>query len=448
MYGKYNFLFKTMEAFNMKRKLHLIIMMTTVIILSMSSIVSADNSNLKKDNNFVNQNITRQLELIREQLRNRQYSLAESNIKGVTSSLERIAGNTREIRKSEPGYTPNPPIDFDNTPAASRYDEYLEARTIAIEAGKQINADYDEANKNLLKAKERQLKTISIVMVKFTIDNAPGAGNSVVVESVKKLNSYLMEKYISEPIAGFTEVSLLQNNFISIRDGEKLLAHMDQVRRKVLNYAQEMNQEMKQLNSASAAEKEWQKYRWLQESGAQQLTVQLVDYKPRDFELLINGTPVSSLGKTATFTIPVNVSLAARVKCERRAFCRERKEYAKTTKTIVVHPGPGGGLEDSLIFSSTTIPAKTSWLIKEESFQWKPSFNTDIEDNPAAVTGDYWKKNQAGVLWKISAKPGETINVYVTGKITWEMERNLRGNVTKQTETNDGSATLVLKVIR
>lgn len=417
------------------------------IVLSAASV-----SQLKKDVEFVNANLKRRLKIIRSQLRKKKYDLATKNINTTVESLQRIARNTKKIRKEEPGYSPNPPIDFDRTPAAARMAQYKKAKKLAIEAGKKLNSNYMAANQALLKARERQIKTIAVSALKFTVENAPGQPggkvSDLVVEGVKKLNSYLMDEYIAKPISGISEVKLLKNNFVTIRDGEKLLKRLDAAREEVLEVARRMDREVKKLQPVVQAEKRWQKYRWLSEPGVSKVTVKILDYKPRDFELTINGVKLKSSLKGKTLTIPTLVTLKARVKGKRAQFCLDKKEQAKKMKTIILHAGPGGGPSDSLVYSSSRIPAKSSWLIQKESFTWKPSSNTTIENAPAAVSGVYWKQEKARVLWDVPASPGEKFNLYVKGKITWEFTRNIRGKISKKKETNDGTATLVLEVVK
>ena len=136
------------------------------------------------------------------------------------------------------------------------------------------------------------------------------------------------------------------------------------------------------------------------------------------------------------------------MKGKRRKFCLERREYAKRTKTIIIHSGPGGGPEDSLVYSSSRIPARSSWTIAKESFRWKPSFNSTVEADPRAVSGAYWKLEKGRVRWNLQAKPGEQVNLKVDGKIDWKFEAKRHSKVIKKQESNDGSATLVLKVVK
>ena len=401
---------------------------------------------------FINSNLPRRISLIRQQLRQDKISLAISNIKNTTTSLEDVARYTKEIRKTDPAYSPNPPIDFNRGPAAERQKEFIKARKMAITTAKQLNVDYQNANRALLRAKERQMATIAISALKFTVENAPGTTggkvSSVVVEGTKKLNSYLMDKYVSQPITGITEVKLLKNNFVSIRDGERLLKQLDAARRKVLDTAHQMKAQEKKLDSAVKAEKKWQKFAWLKQASAGKISVKIVDYKHRDMKLMLDGTEITPAMRGRTLNISTQPILETKVWCKRRKFCLNRKEYAKKTKTIRVHAGPGGGPEDHLIYSSTRIPAKTSWTILDESFTWKPSFNSTIEDYPRAVNPGYWKLHKARIIWKIKPKPGQNVNIYVKGNVKWKYNSNIRGRVKKKTETNTGSATLVLKILK
>jgi len=420
-----------------------------LLVLQTASLAAAGNSSDKKQIDFINRTLEQRLKTIRQQLRDNQLNLVEKNIRGVTESLREMARLTKSIRKTEPGYSPDPPIDFGAGPANSRQREYAQAKKLAIDAGKQINRDYQTANEALLKAKKRQMATIAISALKFTIENAPGRQggkvSDLVVEGVKKLNGYLMDKYISQPIARISEVDLLKNNFIAISDAARLMKVLDQSREKVLGVARKMDQQVKILDPAAAAEKEWGKYAWLKQAGAGQLTVKVLNVSSRDLEIRLGGQIVKK-GQTIKINNPVTVS--SRVVGKRRKFCSERREYAKRTKTIIVHPGPGGGPEDSLVYSSSRIPARSSWTIKKESFTWKPSFNSSVEDDPKALSGAYWKLEKGRVRWKLEGQPGEQVNVKVDGKIDWLFEANRHGKKIKNEETNDGSATLVLQIVK
>ena len=50
------------------------------------------------------------------------------------------------------------------------------------------------------------------------------------------------------------------------------------------------------------------------------------------------------------------------------------------------------------------------------------------------------------MLWTLTAKPGEQANVRVTGKVKWHQDQQLPGGRKQADETNDGSATLVVRV--
>ncbi|MBW1873614.1 MAG: hypothetical protein JRJ19_16220 [Deltaproteobacteria bacterium] len=256
-----------------------------------------------------------------------------------------------------------------------------------------------------------------------------------------------MDKYISQPIARTSEIDLLKNNFVAIADGAKLMRLLDASREKVLGVARKMDKQVKALDQAVAAEKEWEKYAWLKQAGAGQVTVKVLDIRARDLELRLGGKSINAATKGQTIKISNPVMVSVRVKGKRRKFCLERREYAKRAKTIIIHPGPGGGPEDSLVYSSSRIPARSSWKIEKESFTWKPSFNSTVEDDPKALSGAYWKLDKGRVRWNLQGKPGEQVNVKVDGKINWLFEANRRGKRIKNKETNDGSATLVLQIV-
>ncbi|MBW1808108.1 MAG: hypothetical protein JRJ87_07905 [Deltaproteobacteria bacterium] len=406
----------------------------------------------KKQIAFINRTMEKRISTIREQLRADKISLATKNIQGMTESLRELARLTKRIRVKLPGYAPNPPSGCSAGPATSRQNDFGQAKKMAIEAGKQLNHDYDTANQALLKVKQKQIATIAISALKFTIENAPGRQGGklgdLAVEGVKKLNGFLMDKYVGQPIVGFSEIDLLKGNFVKIKDGEKLMAHLDKSRRKVLDLAHKMDDQAKALASAVTAEKAWQEFAWLCKSGAGKTKVTVIDYRSRDLELTLAGKKIGPESKGQTFTIESEAILTARVVGPRRKFCLERREYAKRTKSIIIHPGPGGGPQDSLVYSSSRIPAKSAWKIKSEKFSWKPSFNSTMVNAPATVSGAYWKLEKDRMRWKIKAKPGQQVNLKVDGKINWRFDSNIRGRRKKKEEKNDGTATLVLKVLK
>ncbi len=412
---------------------------------------SAGTEDDKKQVAFINRTLEQRLKTVRRQLGENKLGLVEKNIRGATESLRELARLTKRIRKSEPEYSPDPPIDFSSRPATSRQKEYQKAKHLAIEAGKQINRDYQTANRELLKAKNRQIATIAISALKFTIENAPGRQggkvSDLVVEGVKKLNGYLMDTYVAQPIARTSEVELLKKNFVSIRDAAKLMRLLDQSRKKVIEVARRMDRKAGELNKAVAAEKAWKQYAWLKQAGAGQLTIEVLDFRARDIELRLGGKKIEAASKGKTFKVANPLVLSARVYGKRRKFCIERREYAKRTKTIVIHAGPGGDPSDSLVYSSSRLPARSAWTIEKEAFKWKPSFNSTVESDPRAVSGAYWKLEKGRVRWNLQAKPGEQANIKVDGKIDWKFEAQRHGKKFKKRESNNGSATLVLKIV-
>jgi CheY-like chemotaxis protein len=256
-----------------------------------------------------------------------------------------------------------------------------------------------------------------------------------------------MDKYIAEPITGgMSEVGLLKDNFVSIADGEKLLKRCEESRTKVVDLAKRLDADMKALNEAAEAEKAWAKFRWLKEAGAGTMKVEVVDVQVRAMAVTLGGTEVTAGLKGKTLELPLPIMLTAKVKDERRKFCLDKKAYARKSKTISVLPGPGGSDEDSLVYTSSTLGGKSSWLIKDESFDWQPSGNTSVEDDPKAVHPVYWKLQKSRVRWKLPAKAGEQVNVFVKGKIQWEFDQVLPTKKDRKQELNDGTATLVLKI--
>lgn len=433
----------------MQRKTAGWVLLTLVLAVSRAGAGQVEQD--KKQIAFIHETMTDRLRLIRKQLAAGKPGLAEKNIRGMTEQLAEEARLTRRIRAKEPGYTPNPPVDFDATPAAARRAEYAEAKRLALEAGKKLNADAQAANAALLRAKNRQLATIAISALKMTVENAPGRqggkAGDLVVEAVKKLNGYIMDKTIAQPIARISEAELIKGNFVKIAEAARLLEKIEQARGQVITFARKMDEAVEKLDRAAQAEKAWQQYAWLKEPGAGTLKVQIVDLTARDLELALGGRTLTPEDEGRVIEIDNPVLVTARMQDKRRKFCLERKEYARTrTKTIILHPGPGGGPEDSLVYSSSRIPAKSSWTIRRETFQWKPSFNSSLESAPRTVGQAYWKRERDRMRWTLEAEPGRQVNLHVKGRIDWLFERNTRGKRSKKDETNTGSATLVLRL--
>lgn len=413
--------------------------------------LAQDVDSAKKQVDFLNRTMTDTLRGIRDDLRAGKAELAAKKIASVTESLREEARLTKEIRAKEPGYVPNPPVSFDEKPATARRMEFATARRMALDAGKQLNKDCQDANAALLKAKNRQMATIAISALKMTVENAPGrpdgAPSAFVVEGCKQLNNYLLGKYISDPITNnLNEAQLLKDNFVSIRDGEKLLAACEAARKKATDLAHELSRPLDALEPASEAEKEWDAYRWLKEAGASKVTVEIVEVQGRAMQLTLGGVVLDEKSKGKVLELDGAASLEAKVKDARRQFCLDKKKLSEKMKTIVLEPGPGGAPEDSLVYSSSTNGARSSWTIVSETFAWSPSFNSSIEDDPRPVSGAYWKLEKGRVLWTLKAKSGEQANVRVTGKVKWHQDQQLPGGRKQSDETNDGSATVVVKV--
>jgi hypothetical protein len=411
-----------------------------------------DAAEARKQIDFLNRGLPERVKSIRELLRQKKMDTATAQIRGVTEVLEQLARLTRDVQKSEPGYSPGLSLDLDDTPARSRLTEFKEAKKLALDAAKALNKDCQAASDALLKARGRQLATIAISALKFTVENAPGRPGGelteFVVEGAKRLNGYLMDKYIAEPITGgLSEVQLLKDNFVSIADGAKLVKGCEASREKVMAVARAMDAEVKTAQGAAEAEKAWQAYRWMQAAGRASLRVQVVDVQVRAFKLTLGGAEVTAGMKGQTLELEAPLVLTARVQDARRQFCLDKRAYAEKTKTIVLEPGPGGGPEDSLVYHSSQGNARSAWLIVEERFDWSPSSNSKLEDDPKALSGAYWKLEKGRVRWTPQAKPGEQFNVFVKGTIKWRQDQVLPGGKKSQEETNDGSATLVLKVL-
>jgi hypothetical protein len=411
-----------------------------------------DAAQAKKQIEFLSGGLPERLSSIRALLRENKTDLAAAQIRSVTEVLEQIGRLTKEVRAAEPGYAPPLALDLDSTPARARQAEYAEAKKLALAAAKSINQDCQAANQALLSAKNRQMATIAISALKFTVENAPGRPGGelteFVVEGAKRLNGYLMDKYIAEPITGgLSEVQLLKDNFVSIADGAKLLKSCEASREKAMAMARAMDAEAKKLAGAADAEKAWQAFRWLLSPGSNTIKVQVVDVQLRAFKLSLGDVEVTPALKGKTLELQAPVVLTARVQDERRKFCLDKRAYAQKTKTIILDPGPGGGPEDSLVYHSSQNNTRSSWTILEERFDWSPSDNGSLEDDPRAVSGAYWKLERSRMRWTIKARPGESVNVFVKGVIRWKLDQVLPGGSKQQEEKNDGSATLVLKVL-
>ncbi len=411
-----------------------------------------DTASAKKQIDFLAGGLPERLSSIRALLRENKTDVATAQIRSVTEALSQIGRLTKEIRAAEPGYAPPLAFDFDATPARARQAEYTEAKKLSLAAAKAINQDCQAANQALLQAKNRQMATIAISALKFTVENAPGRPGGelteFVVEGAKRLNGYLMDKYIAEPITGgLSEVQLLKDNFVSIADGAKLLKSCEASREKAMAIAKSMDAEAKKLAGAAEAEKAWQAFRWLLTPGSGTLKVEVVDVQLRAFKLMLGDVEVTPSLKGKTLELKSPIVLSARVQDERRKFCVDKRAYAQKTKTIILEPGPGGGPEDSLVYRSSQNNARSSWTIVEERFDWSPSTNGSLEDDPKAVSGAYWKLERARMRWTIKARPGEQVNVFVKGAIRWKLDQVLPGGSKQQEEKNDGSATLVLKVL-
>ncbi|MBI5548914.1 MAG: hypothetical protein HY901_33955 [Deltaproteobacteria bacterium] len=419
-------------------------------LLFAGTAAAQDLGHSRRQVDFINRTMGGSLQTVRENLRANKGALAVANIKSVTESLRNEARLTKEIRAKEPGYAPNPPVDFDHKPATDRQKEYAEAKRLALEAAKKLNQDYASASEALLKAKNRQIATIAISALKMTVENAPGrpGGKAVdfVIEGCKQLNGYLMDKYITQPITNISEVQLLKDNFVSIQDGEKLLKSLDAAKQKAMELARLMDQQAQGLQAAVEAEKEWDQFRWLKQPGSDKVTVEIVEYQSRAMQVVLAGIALDAGSKGKVIELSGPASLEAKVKDSRRQFCLDKKKASASMKTIVLEPGPGGAPEDSLVYSSTVNNGRSSWTITEESFQWTPSFNSSVEDDPRPVSGAYWKLEKGRVLWTLNAKPGEQVNFRVTGKVKWHQDQQLPGGHKTQDETNDGSATLVVRV--
>jgi hypothetical protein len=414
--------------------------------------LAQDAAEAKKQLDFLNRGLPERVSSIRKLLRENKLEVATAQIRGVTEVLEQMARLAREVQRSEPGYSPGLDLDLDDTPALGRLAEFQEAKKLALDAARALNKDCQAANEALLKARSRQLATIAISALKFTVENAPGRqggqASDLVVEGVKRLNGYLMDRYIAEPITGgLSEVKLLKDNFVSIADGARLLQSCENAREKVMVLARAMDSELKTGQAAAEAERAWQAFRWLQQAGAATIKVQVVDVQARAFKLTLNGAEVTAGMKGQTLELKAPLILTARVQDERRKFCLEKRAYAQKTRTILLEDGPGGGPEDSLVYRSSQGSARSAWLIQEERFDWSPSSNSKLEDDPKALSGAYWRVGKGRVRWTPQAKPGEQVHVFVKGTIKWRQDQVLPGGKKSQEETHDGSATLVLKLL-
>jgi hypothetical protein len=287
----------------------------------------------------------------------------------------------------------------------------------------------------------------------MTIDNAPGRQSGqvvdLVVEGVKRLNGWLMDKYVAEPITNkLSEANLIQRSMVKIEVARGLVAACEKNRDQVLALAAKLDADVKKLDPAVAAEQAWLAHKIDAPQAVYEIAFQIVDFQSRAMELSLNGQVFSAALKGRKGTLSAPFVLSAKVRDARRQFCLDKRKYAQTAMTISLDD-PIGEPEDSLDYHNTVTYDRVSWQIEQEWFDWKPSFNSKVEDYPLVPREAYWKLERGRMRWTFpaNAKPGDTVNIFVQGKVKWRHRSQIRNQPKEEFETNDGTATLVLKLL-
>ncbi|MFZ4580149.1 MAG: hypothetical protein ACOYOB_17320 [Myxococcota bacterium] len=393
------------------------------------------------------------LVLIRTQLREGKVDLATANIRQVTDVLKQGKDLTKRIRTVEPGFQPNLPLNFKDLPAATRQGDFREARKRQTAAVPLITQNCVDARKAVDSVKGRASATIYLVALKFAIDNAPGRQGGqivdLVVEGVKRLNGWLMDKYVAEPITNkLNEADLIQRNMVKLEVARRLVTACEKNRDQVLALAKTLDADVKKLDPAVAAEQAWLAYKIDAPQAVYEIAIEIVDFQSRAMELSLNGQVLSAAVKGKKGKLSAPFVLSAKVRDARRQFCLDKRKYAQTAMTISLDD-PIGEPEDSLDYRNTVTYDSVSWQIEQEGFDWKPSFNSKVEDYPLVPRAAYWKLERGRMRWTFpaNAKPGDTVNVFVQGKVKWRHRSQIRNQPKEEFETNDGTATLVLKLL-
>lgn len=418
-----------------------------------AKIVAAEVSADKATIQFLYAGLMERLVLIRTQLREGKVDLATANIRQVTDVLKQCKDLTKRIRTVEPGFQPNLTLNFKDLPATTRQADFREARKRQTEAFPQVTQNCQDARKAVEALKGKANATLTLGAIKMTLDNAPGRQSGqvvdLVVEGVKRLNSWLMDKYVGEPITNkLNEADLIQRSIVKLEVASGLVVACEKNRDQVLALAKTLDADVKKLDPAVAAEQAWLAHKIDAPQERFEISVQIVDFQSRAMELSLNGQVLSAALKGKKGKLSAPFVLKAKVRDARRQFCLDKRKYAQSAMTISLD-NPIGEPEDSLEYHNTVTYDRVSWRIEQEWFDWKPSFNSKVEDSPQVPREAYWKLERGRMRWTFPAtvKPGDTVNIFVQGKVKWRHRSQLRNQPKEEVETNDGTATLVLKLL-
>ncbi|MBI5187284.1 MAG: hypothetical protein HZA01_16380 [Nitrospinae bacterium] len=243
-----------------------------LFLAASGAVFALDISKLKSDIHNDNDTIKRTLKINDTLLNKEQYGKVISNINAIETLLKRIASNTTEIRKTEPTYKANVPLNFNKLPVQARIDTHKTNSRKAGDIFNTLNQNYQTANEEILKAKERLLKTIAVSALKFVVENAPGSPGGTwinfAVEGIKQLNDYILKEKIIEPLEGFSDVTLLKGNAISIKQASRMMKYYEEKMAEVKKARIKIEQQIKDMATAAAAEKKLKDYSWLNETGS------------------------------------------------------------------------------------------------------------------------------------------------------------------------------------
>lgn len=253
-----------------------LLMFLSIYCLSLSAGSGAafalDISKLKSDIRNDNDTIERTLKINDTLLNKEQYDKVISNIDAIETLLKRIASNTTEIRKTESTYKANVPLNFNKLPVQARIDTHKTNSKKAGDIFNTLNQNYQAANEAILKAKERLLKTIAVSALKFVVENAPGSPGGTwinfAVEGIKQLNDYILKEKIIEPLEGFSDVTLLKGNAISIKQASRMMKYYDKKMAEVKKARVKIEKQIKDMAPAAAAEAKLSDYSWLNKAGS------------------------------------------------------------------------------------------------------------------------------------------------------------------------------------
>ncbi len=397
--------------------------------------------------------ITRRIKSIDEQLRNDEIEMALFNINQITRLLKDLDGYTGIVRKTDPGFSPNLPVDINRGPVAVLLEELRVTRKLAEKSAKQLDKDHSFAGNSLSLASNRQDSVISLKELKFQAvansQNTEGNVCRLTTTGTTELNSHLKTNpSMGEPM-GIIDIQSLEKGSVSIQEGRRLLTHLDRTRRRVADMAHQLKAREDRLLPALKEEEKWRNFKQLSMAPPGKLQVEILDFQADNMKLWVDHVLISPDMAGRTLAISPDVQLQARVWCRRRVFCLENREYAGKTKYITVHPAPGGRTEDHLSYSSPLIPVETTWRLMGETLHWEPSKNTAMKDISSPETNAEKEKIQdSRIIWQIHPDQSKIVTIHVTGQTRWSQEIKFlrKGEYRYRTESNTGSATLTLKI--